>query len=174
MGALTFHFPTKGELAKAVCAEGERATRNAVAHTAREAFSPLQGIVDVTHVLISLLTSEESVRATSRLAREAAAAPADWQAAWLPTVRELAERAHQEQALRRQTTPEVIVIIVTWLVAGAETAAAMPREAAVDLAPGGREQLTRLWCVLLPTLAAEGTRESLRAGPPEPTARQKP
>ncbi|GAA3114971.1 TetR family transcriptional regulator [Streptomyces rectiviolaceus] len=86
MGALTFHFASKGELAAAVREDGEAATRALVDHVAARQERPLQSVVSLTLALVELLERNPSVRAAARLAREGSDEQPAWQCLWAPMI----------------------------------------------------------------------------------------
>ncbi|WP_304940963.1 helix-turn-helix domain-containing protein [Streptacidiphilus sp. PB12-B1b] len=85
MGALTFHFPAKADLADAVQASGCRAT-GGVLRGYRQAAPGLRTAAGLTDALVGLLEREPVVRAAARLSRERPDTGADWYAAWLPVL----------------------------------------------------------------------------------------
>ncbi|MFE4261089.1 TetR family transcriptional regulator [Streptomyces sp. NPDC056883] len=147
MGALTFHFAAKDELAAVVQAWGTARTNAALRDLHKERVPPLQAAIDLTHTLAKLLEEEVGVRAAARLARDGASTSGDWNAAWIPTLREILSRAAAEGALGAD--PKDFEGLVALLVAGVEAAAhAYPLASGTSLGHGLRQQLTLAWQVL--------------------------
>ncbi|AXU17200.1 TetR family transcriptional regulator (plasmid) [Streptomyces clavuligerus] len=138
LGALTFHFSTKGDLADAVIREGHALTRAALRRLTTRPGPPLETVVELTLELARLLEEEIPVRCALRLARERAgsgtAEPGCWSEIWLPDVRELLARAHADGQLRPGIRPSDVITLVEFLTAGAEAQSrGLPRDAkAVD------------------------------------------
>ncbi|WP_407836846.1 TetR family transcriptional regulator [Streptomyces sp. DSM 116496] len=147
MGALTFHFAAKDELAAVVQAWGRAKTNAALRDLHKERVPPLQAAIDLTHTLAKLLEEEVGVRAAARLARDGASTSEDWNAVWIPTLREILSRAAAEGALGAD--PKDFEVLVALLVAGVEAAAhAYPLVGETPLGHGLRQQLTLAWQVL--------------------------
>lgn len=93
MGALTFHFSTKAELADAI----EKSARTMVAEVVEQVSArkaPSLGLaVELTLELARLLEREEVVRAAARIARERPGSP-EWSSTWVPRLRQKIGRAH--------------------------------------------------------------------------------
>lgn len=150
MGALTFHFATKGELADAVQEEGWILTEARVRDALTPAGDPVDGLVALTLALAALMEQEPTVRSAARLTRERAGGRA-WTSAWRPAAHALIERARASGVLPPVARPEVVADLVSHLIVGAEAqiraSAADAGRPAVDV--GG--QLARIWdLVLLP------------------------
>ncbi|SDL14242.1 DNA-binding transcriptional regulator, AcrR family [Streptomyces indicus] len=156
MGALTFHFPTKLALARAVYCCGSALTRDAVARAVSPVghadASRLHRVIGITQALARLLREEAAVRAASRLCRDRVLGQDHWHDAWMPDVRRLAEQAHCEGELRPGTPPDTVVLLTRFLVLG------MTELAQADSEPGphGRD-LEEVWQVLLHGVAAGGS-----------------
>ncbi|MFF4170139.1 TetR family transcriptional regulator [Streptomyces sp. NPDC001744] len=121
IGALTFHFPAKNELAEAVCERGCALTRAAVAREVREARSPAEGIAGITEVLAVLLEEEDVVRAAARLSRELPVEH-DWRDSWAPAVHSLLSAAHRDGELREEDL-ETVGVFVACVVSDLEVSA---------------------------------------------------
>ncbi|MET9426657.1 MULTISPECIES: helix-turn-helix domain-containing protein [unclassified Streptomyces] len=121
MGALTFHFPTKDELAEAVHACGRSATRAALERPADEPAPALDRMVALTVTLARLLREKSLVRACARLERDGwRSAAGSWSSLWAPLARDLAERADEQGELRQGVEPDTVSALVAHLVAGSE------------------------------------------------------
>ncbi|MER7990294.1 TetR family transcriptional regulator [Streptomyces noursei] len=150
MGAITFHFASKRALADAVCVQGHRITREAVAPGGGGAGCGLQAVVDITHALVVLLGEDDLVRAASRLGGEAGDRNG-WYGAWLPHLHAACVRAAREGALRAGVDPATVTVLAVGLVAAAETAALQAACAQAGTTTGA--QLTRAWRTLLGAVA---------------------
>ncbi|MFF4852071.1 TetR family transcriptional regulator [Streptomyces sp. NPDC001194] len=165
MGALTFHFGAKDELAAVVQAWGAAMTNAALQDIREQRVPPLQAAIDLTHTLARLLEEEAGVRAAARLARDGASTSEDWNAVWIPTLRQLLARAAAEGTLGAD--PKDFEALVSLLVAGVEAAAhTHPSVREASLRHGLRQQLTLAWQVLagMYRVARPGEPELLPAG----------
>ncbi|GJF26992.1 TetR family transcriptional regulator [Streptomyces sp. HO565] len=147
MGALTFHFPAKQDLADAVQAAGIEMTRQVMAHIAGLPVSPLAGARALVLAIARLLEESTTVRAAARLTRERSVERL-WTDAWLMYMTELLSRAHKEARLRGEVTPEAFAESVQFLITGIEEYA----RCAVPGAKGGDTAVcraARAWDLLL-------------------------
>lgn len=124
MGALTFHFPSKSALARAVQEVGVAATREILQTTTPA--PGLQGVLDGVLALATALRSMQSVRAAARLTREGHAADQGWYDSWAPGLREALERAWYEQSSDSGLTPLAAASLLSHILLGVETTAATP------------------------------------------------
>lgn len=147
MGALTFHFGTKGELAEAVRAAG----RDAVAPVVRGAVSapgaPLEALAGLTVAVVRLLEQDVATRAAARLEREC---PPGGQGArpvpgWADGMRLLLERAAAAGDLRPGVRPDTAALLLTWLVEGSR----------VDPGGGAGGHADQVWDLVLHGLGAD-------------------
>ncbi|MFJ9153704.1 TetR family transcriptional regulator [Streptomyces sp. NPDC102270] len=149
MGALTFHFRAKADLASAVCQEAEAITRGALTRlTPRRALLP---VVEFTLVVARLLDEEVTVRAAARLTQERAV-PSRWHTVWRAVLRDLVAHAPEPAGPGRGPRPEELELLAVYLTAGAEAALREGRTGKEVLA-----QLECLWALVLvpgPPLAA--------------------
>ncbi|MER5401720.1 TetR family transcriptional regulator [Streptomyces sp. NPDC002599] len=123
MGALTFHFPTKGDLAEAVRAAGDAAALAALRPIAAVPHPGVQVVIDLTIELARLLERDVTVRAAGRLVREGTADPAQRPAGWVRVLRDLLERARSEaDGIRVPCDSDLrdMELLVAYLMAGAE------------------------------------------------------
>lgn len=143
MGALTFHFPTKPDLADAVQSAGIELTRHVAERAAELPVSPLTKARALALAVARLLEESTTVRATARLTRERSIGGA-WTDAWLARMTELLGRAHEDGRLRSQVAPEAFAETVQFLVTGIE-------EHARCAASGGTavRRAARAWDLLL-------------------------
>ncbi|MEU5950671.1 ScbR family autoregulator-binding transcription factor [Streptomyces sp. NPDC047525] len=151
MGALTFHFPTKEQLAVAVQTRGACATRIAAEQITAGADRPLRSVVDLTLEVARLLEKDVSVRAAARLTRECPRVETPWSAVWLPAVEALLAQASEEE-LRPNVDPQAILTLTSHLIAGTENyirwCGLVPEER-----ESAQEQLCRLWRLVLPGIS---------------------
>ncbi|CAL9674672.1 TetR family transcriptional regulator [Streptomyces sp. enrichment culture] len=119
MGALTFHFASKAELAETVLTQGLTAARDAVEAVRARETPALRSVIDLTLSLARLLEEETSVRAAARLARERAMHAKDWPRQWAPLMDDLLARGRWE-GLRPSTDPTTVAALADYLIAGAE------------------------------------------------------
>ncbi|WP_369225671.1 TetR family transcriptional regulator [Streptomyces sp. R39] len=148
MGALTFHFPTKDDLADAVQVRGGSMTRASLDKVTATADEPLQMLVGVTLELARLLEKEPIVRAAARLSRERRGTSADWPATWLPAVERLLGSA-TERDLRHGIDIKAVRALVVHLITGAEAETRCMSAHAKDRTDGAEAQLSDIWQVVL-------------------------
>lgn len=152
MGALTFHFPTKRDLAHAILADGSARTREAVSRVAAptrpEGSEPaLPRIVRITLTLGELLASEATVRASARLSRERTMGPEDWRDSWLPCVRRLIDQARGGHEFAPGVSSDTVVTLTRHLVSGLEESV-LP-----DCSTAPVDALADVWDLVLAGLA---------------------
>ncbi|MGW2632672.1 TetR family transcriptional regulator [Streptomyces chattanoogensis] len=147
MGALTFHFPSKDNLADAVQSAGAATTRAALHRLDAQPVTALQSVIDLTHALAQLLAETVSVRAASRLSRERPGTSVPWRSAWLPALQDALARADAEHGPHAGLKD--LETLVVYLVSGAEEVVRTGGHSA-----GVRDQLTRIWAVALSGTAA--------------------
>ncbi len=169
IGAVTFHFPSKVQLADAVQQEGREVTLEALERLAEEPVSPLRMVIDLTLELTRLMEQEPTVRAGIRLSRERPGSEA-WSDAWLPTVRGLLERAYESGQLRGDAQPADVTMLVEHLTGGAE--AYLRRRIGSDPAlESAVAQLKRVWQLALVGVSAETAGAPRQAAPTDDPAR---
>ncbi|WP_371480500.1 TetR family transcriptional regulator [Kitasatospora sp. NBC_00315] len=153
MGALTFHFATKEELAAAVREEGHAATLAVVGQVAARREGPVQSVVSLTLALAELLETEAAVRAAARLTREQQGGGPDWTSAWAPVVRDRLLHPRRGGA-QRSADWTTVAALASHLVVGVE--ADVRERAGRDDELDGRsvEQLSRIWDLVLRGVAA--------------------
>ncbi|MEV5886372.1 TetR/AcrR family transcriptional regulator [Streptomyces sp. NPDC052020] len=120
MGALTFHFHTKGELARAVRAEGRKALAPVVRGFTDGTGAPLEALAGLTAALVRLLERDVVVRAAVRLERDGPRETEERELAgeWVPALRMLLERAAEAGQLRPEAPPVTVAALLAWLVEG--------------------------------------------------------
>ncbi|MFF8867346.1 TetR family transcriptional regulator [Streptomyces sp. NPDC015139] len=153
IGAVTFHFSSKNDLADAVQQSGRSVTRAALEGVLAEPRSALRVVVDLTLILAQLMEREPSVRAAIRLSRERPDA-VPWSEVWLPTVRKLLDEAHETGQLRAAALPADVTTLVEYLTSGAEAylRSRMGSDVAFESAVA---QLKRLWHVAIAGVAVD-------------------
>ncbi|MFI6055348.1 TetR family transcriptional regulator [Streptomyces violascens] len=147
LGALTFHFPTKGELADAVMDEGRALTQAALLDVSARPGPALHKVVELTLELTRLLEAQTPVRCAVRLARERPGT-GGWSDVWLPVVKQLLDQAYSNGQLRGGARPAEVTMLVEYLTAGAE-AFLRGRPGAVTAAGSGVAQLESVWRLAL-------------------------
>ncbi|GHE12693.1 TetR/AcrR family transcriptional regulator [Streptomyces alanosinicus] len=120
MGALTFHFPNKAELARAVLGVGSDRARRLATGISAGPGPALEVMGELVKGLAALLEKDQVVRAAARLARERSDALGQWSSAWGPAVRKLLAQAEADGQLRPGTDPAAVAALVEYLLAGAE------------------------------------------------------
>ncbi|OIK23568.1 TetR/AcrR family transcriptional regulator [Streptomyces malaysiense] len=123
VGAITFHFANKADLADAVEREGgERAAAAlaaAVLSAAEPADAPLRTVIELIVTFADLLEQDVMVRAALRLAHERSAVDL-LTAVWLPRVGELVRRAGAAGLLEADVPAQDVVDLAEYLARGAE------------------------------------------------------
>ncbi|MFE3185863.1 TetR family transcriptional regulator [Streptomyces violascens] len=170
LGALTFHYASKSELADAVMAEGRALTQTALLRRTAQPGPALRKVVDVTLELARLLEEETSVRAAVRLARERPST-GGWSDVWLPVVQHLLDQAHADGQLRGGAQPADVTTLVEYLTAGAE-AVLRGRLGAGTASGNGVARLESVWRLALAGVCipeeAGMSGEAARTGPALP------
>jgi AcrR family transcriptional regulator len=121
MGALTFHFSTKAELADTIEDAARTMTMDVVERVSAQGAPSLALVVELTLELTRLLQEQEVVRAAARLARERPDSP-EWSAAWLPVVRRILEESYHNGHLHPSASPEHVTALTACLVDGMDAA----------------------------------------------------
>ncbi|MFE5245028.1 MULTISPECIES: TetR/AcrR family transcriptional regulator [unclassified Streptomyces] len=154
LGAVTFHFSSKADLADAVEDEGRAEVRAALQRLeARSA--PLQHLAALTLELARLIEQEDTVRALLRLERERPG-DASWTEIWLPTADGLLRRAYDSGDLRATAHPEAMSTLVVHLVAGAEIVLRRHRSAGTATPESAVDLLARIWQLVMTGIASTG------------------
>ncbi|MEV7023173.1 TetR/AcrR family transcriptional regulator [Kitasatospora sp. NPDC093558] len=148
-GALTYHFDSKADLAKAVVDAAAGQVREGVDRSC-EAAGALEGLIGATRTVGGLLGESVTVRAAARLERDAPQ-PA-WHAIWLHTVVPLLHRAAQEGDLLPHVDPDRLAVLLGTILRGWATIAGAATTADVREGLAARDAL--VWEILLPALLA--------------------
>ncbi|MCI0383205.1 TetR/AcrR family transcriptional regulator [Streptomyces sp. CNQ085] len=119
VGALTFHFSTKADLADAVQEEGWMATQAVLDRVTGRQVPALRATIEITLELARLMEENVAVRSAVRLMRERPTASA-WSDRWLPVVRELLDEAHRSGQICEDALPADVATLVEHLTSGAE------------------------------------------------------
>ncbi|MFB7215729.1 TetR family transcriptional regulator [Streptomyces sp. NPDC056255] len=118
VGAITFHFANKADLADAVASEGEARAR-AVVDAASTATAPPSTVAELTVAFAELLERDVLVRAALRLAHERSDVDLLTEV-WLPAVAVLVDRASAQGQLRADVSVADVVDLTEYLTRGAE------------------------------------------------------
>ncbi|MCD9878203.1 TetR/AcrR family transcriptional regulator [Streptomyces guryensis] len=151
MGALTFHFASKSELAEAVV---ERAATVAGKQTASAAgqTSPLRAVGALLQALARLLDEDVVVRAASLLARERPDIVPAWHSSWMPMLSQLLDEAEAAGELRHGVRPSAVAGLVMYLLTAVEV---HPRTApGQERFRGAAGAMSRLWPFVCHGIAA--------------------
>lgn len=157
MGALTFHFPTKGQLADALQERGRAMTLTAVHEAVVVPASPLRQARALVLSMARLLEKETEVRAAARLSRERNSSGTGWTGAWLPHLSELLDQAHADGQLRAEADPETVTMMGAYLIVGAEAHLRHRAHAGAPNDPTATDtvgQLARVWDLILYGISA--------------------
>ncbi|MET8944524.1 TetR/AcrR family transcriptional regulator [Streptomyces sp. NPDC004542] len=154
MGALTFHFPSKRALAEAVGEEGAASVAAVVDRTLSARTPRLRAAIDLTVALAGLLERDVTVRAAARVAREQPGMTEQWSRCWLPTVRDLLERARADGQLGSAGCPETLTTMVVYLLCGVESTVRTGGVATVCGAESLADQVELMWQLVLRGAAA--------------------
>jgi AcrR family transcriptional regulator len=154
LGAVTFHFSSKADLAEAVEAEGRATVRAAIERIEDISDTPLRHLADLTLELARLIEHEDTVRALLRLERER---PGDsvWTEIWLPTADELLQQAYDNGDLQPSAHPKVMAALIVHLMAGAEVVFRRHRAAGLPTPDSSVELLSRIWQLVMTGAADE-------------------
>ncbi|MFJ6700846.1 TetR family transcriptional regulator [Streptomyces sp. NPDC091272] len=117
LGALTFHFSSKRDLARTVQRRGTATTLDAVAKLSLGSDPTLPTVIAITVEIARLMEEDPSVRAAARLAREHDA-HSHWPKSWLPALEDLRARPVDTGCTPEET--ETVLALAAHLVAGAE------------------------------------------------------
>nr|AAM78020.1 transcriptional regulator [Streptomyces carzinostaticus subsp. neocarzinostaticus] len=147
VGALTFHFPSKNDLANAVWQAGQSLLREAVERVAANRTPPLLRVIELSLVIADLMEKETTVRAAIRLSRESHT-PSHWSDCWVPEVRRLLSEAHRGGQLSEDTPVEDLTVLVQYLVDGTEAYLRARRDTEQGYGSAAA-QLERLWALVL-------------------------
>lgn len=150
MGALTFHFATKGELASAVQMQGQAITRAALADLPAGPAPAIHRAIDVTLELARLLEEEPAVRSAARLSRERPDEDLAWTLSWIAALQELFRQAYQEGQLHAAIRPEDLATLSRFLMLGAEdrARAECTRSGSEPREPSAVEEVRQMWDII--------------------------
>ncbi|MFF4224811.1 ScbR family autoregulator-binding transcription factor [Streptomyces abikoensis] len=163
-GALYFHFSSKTDLAEAVQRAGCAMLNETVDHLLARC-SPMQALIDVTHVLARWVCEEPIVRASLRIGRERGrdgSAIVDFHAVCVRTGLRLLRDARATQGvIRADVSADSVEGLVTAVLSGAEA------DACRGMGPDRlATRLTGMWDLLVDALVVRDLRAGLRTGPP--------
>lgn len=150
MGALTFHFATKGELASAVQMQGLAITQAALADLPAGRVPALHRAIDVTLELARLLEEEPAVRSAARLSRERPDEDLAWSMSWIAALQDLFGQAYRDGQLHAAVRPEDLATLSRFLILGAEDRARAEgsRSGSEPREPGAVEEVRQMWGII--------------------------
>ncbi|MFJ8627674.1 TetR family transcriptional regulator [Kitasatospora sp. NPDC093550] len=160
VGAVTFHFDSKADLASAVVDRAVEAGRAVVDRAAATEGPPLRRLTAVVLGLARAADADVAVRCAARLERDDAVGDAGrWRETWWPVVRRLAQEAHQGGDLPGAVSPGGTADLAALFI----RSIGMHVEGSDD--PGradggsGAAHLARLWQITQPGMADRGPGE---------------
>lgn len=158
-GAVHFHFPSKRDIAAALLDEAHDSLRGIVARACAPGASPLQSLIDTTHLLVRQYNGDAVTRACIRLCTESPS-PAPqaraYQLTWASSVRLLLKSASARREFREGVSTRAVATLVMSAGIGAELIAGRVEKA---LSP---QMTTAMWQAVLPGLAAPEHAPTLR------------
>ncbi|MEV5945411.1 TetR family transcriptional regulator [Streptomyces sp. NPDC051993] len=152
VGALTFHFSSKADLAATVIDEAVAAGRAVVDEATAAAGPPLRRLSAVILGLAGEAETDAVVRCAARLERDGLSEAERWRDTWWPTVCRLAHEAHHRGDLPATATPGGIADLAALFIRSIGTPAGEP-EAADGDGESGAARLARLWGMTQPGAA---------------------
>ncbi|MCZ0207410.1 ScbR family autoregulator-binding transcription factor [Streptomyces achromogenes] len=150
MGALTFHFRSKCDLANVVEARGRETLRAAVAGAVSSGGPALRRLSELLLELARLLEQDVVVRATVRLSTERGTGC--WSQIWLPEMRKLLQEASDEGQLKRSVSAEKAADMIGFLLVGMD---ANLRAQDWSASTHVTERLEQVWQLTLAAISAE-------------------
>ncbi|MFF2805660.1 TetR family transcriptional regulator [Streptomyces sp. NPDC058000] len=156
VGALTFHFDSKADLAAAVVDQAVAAGRVVVDEATAAGGPPLRQLTAVILGLARKAEADAVVRCAARLERDALGDAEPWRGTWWPTVCRLAHEAHHRGDLPATATPgsiaDLAALFIRSIGTHTETHAGEPGVAAAG-GESGAARLARLWRITQPGMA---------------------
>ncbi|MFI9203810.1 ScbR family autoregulator-binding transcription factor [Streptomyces sp. NPDC053048] len=163
-GALYFHFASKGDLAEAVQRSGCELLEDTITRLLHgNGCSPVQTLIDVTHLLARWVCEEPTVRASLRIGRERASDEeqfVDYHSVCVQAALRLLSQARHERLLRTDVATDSAEALVAAIIAGAEADACRgmsPERLAV--------RISGMWDLFLGALVVEDQLSTLRTTP---------
>ncbi|MGW2491640.1 TetR family transcriptional regulator [Streptomyces sp. NPDC001606] len=153
LGALTFHFRSKLQLALAVSEAGAAAARQCAEGAAARGGAALASVTALVRAVAGLLEEDVVVRSAARLERERPTPVGAWSPSWTAVLRRSLERAEAAGELRPGAAPQLVTDLVEYLLTGVETHPAGPGASAGSSGLVGR--LDRIWPLVERGVAAE-------------------
>ncbi|MFD6193064.1 ScbR family autoregulator-binding transcription factor [Streptomyces sp. NPDC060275] len=159
-GALHFHFESKNALAQAVEDEAADIFGRITQEVALGDRTPLQGLVDVTHALMSHITEDAVVRAGFALCRDVTRAnDAVLRGAWERWVEDALDRAEQAGQLAEGVSVTDAATAIVAATVGFEVLGSTQEQWL------SREAVARLWGVLVPRIVRQHEQGAISCGP---------
>lgn len=153
-GALTFHFPTKYDLAHEIQMQGAALTRLAAEQALALPCSPLGAVGDLVVEIARLLEEDVVVRSAARLARELPDSVC-WTATWLPGAVALLGQARDSGRLRPSAQPGAVAALLVSLLTGIETTVRERARGPVASPESAAVMARRFWELLRAGIATE-------------------
>ncbi|MFF2780753.1 ScbR family autoregulator-binding transcription factor [Streptomyces sp. NPDC058052] len=150
-GAVYFHFPSKRDIAAALLDEANASLRAIVARACSPGASPLQSLIDTTHLVVHQYNRDPVTRACIQLCTESPSpAPQTraYERTWASSVRLLLESASARKEFREGVSIRAVAALVMSAGIGAELLAGREEK---KLSP---QMTTAMWRAVLPGLAA--------------------
>lgn len=158
VGAVTFHFDAKADLAAAVVQRGTALTRGVAGDAERRGGRAVDTASVQLLALGALVEREAAVRAAIRLTQEGGRSGPSWCGAWLPSFQALLEQAAAKGELAPGAEPRRIAGLACHLLSGT---AWRVRRRPTALPGRALEELRELWRLVCRGVVAEP-----HAGPP--------
>ncbi|MFD6350082.1 TetR family transcriptional regulator [Streptomyces roseolus] len=162
VGAVTFHFEAKADLAAAVAQRGTALARNVVGDAERRDGRAVDTASVLLLALGALVEREAAVRAAIRLSQEGGRAGPSWCGAWLPSFHALLEQAAARGELVPGVEPRPVAGLACHLLSGT---AWRVRRRPTALPGRALEELRELWRLVCRGVVAEPYAGPPAAGP---------
>lgn len=159
LGALTFHFPAKEDLALAVAREGHAVTARAVTDVISRRRAALPAVAAATIEVARLLETNVVVRAAARLGREHPQGSRHWSTAWRPYLERLVATAVGPE-LREGVDAALVLDLADCLLAGAESRIRERTGPGADRERSSAAWLAGIWRLILPSIGSRSAGEA--------------
>ncbi|MGK4581880.1 TetR family transcriptional regulator [Kitasatospora sp. HPMI-4] len=155
VGALTFHFDSKADLAAAIVDQAVAAGRAVVDRAAAAEGSPLRQLTAVVLGLAREADADVVVRCAARLERDAVGDAGRWRDTWWPAVCRLAQEAHRSGDVPATASPGGIADLAALFIRSIGMHADGPGAARTGDGSGAAH-LERLWRITQPGMGERG------------------